>query len=255
MVRLEVMDAFDYDYQKYRPESAFPLPRTQYQKLYLNATDSHLHKVPVSAESQAVYDSETGEVHFDYTFTDDTELTGHSKLKLWVEADAYNNMDLFVVMSKLSADGEPLPLYYVDRDRYSNTPLPKLKAWSPANGLDAEYAGPMGRMRVSRRKLDETLSTDYLPVQSHTCDEYLAPGQIVPVEIEILPTSWIWHKGQTLRITICGKYVRHEKWLFAEMPEYDNKGNHIIHTGGQYDSYLQIPVIPPKYQDRYYTYR
>ena len=25
-------------------------------------------------------------------------------------------------------------------------------------------------------------------------------------------------------------------------------GMHVIHTGGQYDSYLQIPVVPPKYQ-------
>lgn len=33
------------------------------------------------------------------------------------------------------------------------------------------------------------------------------------------------------------------------MWDQDNKGRHLIYTGGQYESYLQIPVIPPKYQD------
>ena len=25
-----------------------------------------------------------------------------------------------------------------------------------------------------------------------------------------------------------------------------NKGRHVIHTGGEYESYLLVPVIPPK---------
>ena len=28
--------------------------------------------------------------------------------------------------------------------------------------------------------------------------------------------------------------------------ETDNSGRHVVHTGGDYDSYLQIPVIPPR---------
>ena len=35
----------------------------------------------------------------------------------------------------------------------------------------------------------------------------------------------------------------------------NNKGNHIIHAGGKYDSYLQVPVIPPRYQAGDYVYR
>jgi hypothetical protein len=32
-------------------------------------------------------------------------------------------------------------------------------------------------------------------------------------------------------------------------------GMHVIHTGGKYDSYLQIPAIPPKYTSGEYVYR
>jgi len=34
-----------------------------------------------------------------------------------------------------------------------------------------------------------------------------------------------------------------------------HKGYHVIHSGGKYDSYLQVPVIPPKYQAGDYIYR
>ncbi|MCD8148799.1 MAG: CocE/NonD family hydrolase [Clostridiales bacterium] len=255
-VRLDVTDAYEYDYQKGRPELAFPLPRTKYTKLYLDADKMEMQKDPVEAASKVIYDANREKIHFDYVFPEETELTGHTKLKLWVEADGYNNMDLFVVMEKLSSDGETIGLSYVnDRSSFGSTNPMKMNVWSPAKGLDAMYPGPMGRMRVSRRKLDENLSTDYFPVQANDCDEYLKPGEVVPVEIEIWPISRIWHKGQTLRITICGVYDRGENWTFAEFPQYTNKGNHIIHTGGQYDSYLQVPVIPPRYKDGDYVYR
>lgn len=253
-VRIDVMDAFDCDYQKYRPEFDFPLARTEYRKLYLNAANGTMGAMPPNTASKVVYDTQTGETYFDIRFAEDTEITGHVKLKLWVEAEEYNNMDLFVVMKKVSTKGDELPLYYFESERYGNTRPEKIKMWNPMPSLTAPYPGTLGRIRVSRRKLDEQLSTDYWPVQAHTCDEYLEPGQIVPVEIELLPTSRIWHKGQTLRLTISGTYKR-EQWLFPEKPQFYNKGKHIVYAGGQYDSYLQIPVIPPKYVDGDYVYR
>ena len=38
-VRLGVMDAYDYDHTVNRVETSFPIERTQYKKLYLNAAD------------------------------------------------------------------------------------------------------------------------------------------------------------------------------------------------------------------------
>lgn len=253
-VRLDVMDAYDYDYQKKRGETNYPLERTEYQKLYLNAADNGLSFAPVEAVSKTSYDGKTGEAHFDITFDEDIEITGHMKLKMWVECDGYRDMDLFVTVEKLSTTGEFLPLYYLDHEHYGNTSPDTMKMWGPVAVLDAAHPGCLGRMRVSRRKLSEELSTDYWPVQEHSCDEYLNPGEIVPVEIELWPTSRIWHKGQSLRVTVSGIYKR-DRFTFPEGPEIDNQGIHIIHTGGEYDSYLQIPVIPPRYQDGDYVYR
>ncbi|MFA9463047.1 MAG: CocE/NonD family hydrolase [Velocimicrobium sp.] len=230
--RLEVMDAFDCDYQTNRPEKEFPLARTQYKKLYLDAKDMTMQDMPVEAESKVSYDANEGIVNFDMAFDEDTEITGYMKLRLWVEADGHDDMDMFINIQKTDEKGNWLPTYI----------------------LGEPHPGTWGKMRVSHRALDEKLSTDYEPVQSHLKEDKLSPGEIVPVDIAIVPSSKIWHKGQKIRIQVAGKYVR-EGWFEPLSWETDNKGNHVIHTGGKYDSYLQVPVIPPKYQAGNYIYR
>ena len=225
-VRLEVMDAHEFLYAKNRPERSFPVKRTEYKKLYLDAANARLSFEPVAATSSVSYDGNTGIANFDIKFEEDTEITGYMKLHMWVEADGHDDMDMFVNIQKLDTKGE----------------------WLPVDVLGEPHPGTWGKMRVSHRSLDEDLSTDFQPIQSHLKEEKLSPGEIVPVDIEIVPISRFWHKGQSLRIQIAGCYIR-EGWFEPLTWDTDNHGNHIIHTGGEYKSYLQIPVIPPKYQD------
>lgn len=225
-VRLEVMDAHEFLYAKNRPERSFPIKRTEYKKLYLDAANARLSFEPVAATSSVSYDGNTGITNFDIKFEEDTEITGYMKLHMWVEADGHDDMDMFVNIQKLDTKGE----------------------WLPVDVLGEPHPGTWGKMRVSHRSLDEDLSTDFQPIQSHLKEEKLSPGEIVPVDIEIVPISRFWHKGQSLRIQIAGCYIR-EGWFEPLTWDTDNHGNHIIHTGGEYKSYLQIPVIPPKYQD------
>lgn len=232
-VRVDVMDAYDFDSQLKRPESDFPLERTTYTKLYLDASGrGSLSEQPASIESQTSYDPETGQANFDITFTKDTELVGFIKAHLWVEADGHDEMDLLLTVLKLDQDGE----------------------WLPTSVLGLPHPGAWGRLRVSHRALDESLSTDYQPVQSHRAEEKLSPGQIVPVDIAFYPHGRIWHAGETLRLRVTGRYIR-EDWFEPFSWDTDNRGRHVIHTGGKYDSYLQIPVIPPKHQSGTYIYR
>lgn len=225
-VRLEVMDAHEFLYAKNRPERSFPIKRTEYKKLYLDAANARLSFEPVAATSSVSYDGNTGIANFDIKFEEDTEITGYMKLHMWVEADGHDDMDMFVNIQKLDTKGE----------------------WLPVDVLGEPHPGTWGKMRASHRSLDEDLSTDFQPIQSHLKEEKLSPGEIVPVDIEIVPISRFWHKGQSLRIQIAGCYIR-EGWFEPLTWDTDNHGNHIIHTGGEYKSYLQIPVIPPKYQD------
>ncbi len=231
-VRIEVQDAYDYNYQIDRPETSFPLKRTEYKKLYLDAESHTMSIDPVDKETSCKYESNTEEAVFDYRFEEDTEITGYMRLRLWVAAESYNDLDLFVNIQKLSTTGE----------------------WLPITLFDEPHPGAWGKLRVSHRALDEELSTSFQPVHSHLAEEKLEPGEIVPVDIEIVPTSRIWHKGQSIRVQVAGRYIR-EGWFEPLSWETDNVGNHIIYTGGQYDSHLQIPVIPPKYQDGDYVYR
>ena len=39
-----------------------------------------------------------------------------------------------------------------------------------------------------------------------------------------------------------------KRWMKGEVqaPKTRNKGRHILHLGGRYESYLQVPVVPEK---------
>ncbi len=223
-LRLEIMDGYDCDFQMRRAEKEFPLARTQYKKLYIDAGNEAMSWTPVANESSIGYEGETGKAAFRVKFDWDTEITGYMSLRLWVEAKGHNDMDLFIAIRKLSAEGE----------------------WVPANVLGEPHPGAWGKMRVSRRLLDPKLSTKYQPVQAHTKDEKLSPGEIVPVDIEIYPHARMFHKGEQIEVQVSGHYIR-EGWFEPFSWETDNKGEHVIHSGGKYDSYLQIPTIPPRY--------
>lgn len=229
-VRIAVQDRFDEDWCAARPEKEFPLARTRYERLHLDAASMGMADEPLGVEAHVRYDGQTGQAEFDYVFAEETELTGYPMLRLWVEAEGHDDMDLFVTLKKLSTAG--------------------VEQSVTVFGGTAPHPGAWGKMRVSHRELDPELSSDFQPVQAHRCEQKLAPGEIVPVDIEINPTSRIWHAGETLRVQVAGRYLRDPHWIEPLVWEADNKGDHVIHTGGRYDSYLQIPVIPPKYDER-----
>ncbi|HTU57040.1 MAG TPA: CocE/NonD family hydrolase C-terminal non-catalytic domain-containing protein, partial [Polyangiales bacterium] len=100
--------------------------------------------------------------------------------------------------------------------------------------------GVPGRLRASMRELDSANSTDYLPVHKFTSVKKLEQGEIVALDIAMMPTALRWHKGEKLRLTLAGRYVRGGGLPLTTI----NKGKHIIHSGGEHPSYLQVPVVP-----------
>ena len=219
------------------PYTSWPLQQTQYERLYLGA-DQHLQLTPAATAFQASYPATTGQCAFTFPFASDAQLTGYLKARLWVEAKNANEADLFVLVEKLDKDGDLLVPNETSARQYF--PIPP--------------AGTHGRLRASLRKLDPALSTEFLPIQSFDQPQMLNPGEIVPVDIAIMPASEIFHAGEQLRLTIAG----HEftappgappTGMLAFMPKLpplptQNAGVHVIHGGGEYQSFLQIPVIP-----------
>ncbi|GAA3619011.1 hypothetical protein GCM10022419_125660 [Nonomuraea rosea] len=86
------------------------------------------------------------------------------------------------------------------------------------------------------------MSTGEVPAHGFDRIERLSPGEIVGVEIDLLPVGLVFHPGEQLRLLISGRHL-----LGPMMPglvEYTpaNSGRHVIHTGGGHASYLQLPV-------------
>jgi predicted acyl esterase len=72
----------------------------------------------------------------------------------------------------------------------------------------------------------------------------LAPGEIVPLEIEILPSGTRFGPGEALRLVIQGRDVyRYPRPLIQALHDDSvNRGPHVIHAGGEYDSHLLVPM-------------
>lgn len=227
-VRLEVRERIDVGEE--RAEEQWPLERTRYTSLHLDAATGSLQLEPVETTSAISYDATATEPRamFSHVFEKTTELTGCFKLKLWVEAQGANDMDLFAAVQKLDASGEIVNFYYITRFRFGHA--------------------AHGWLRVSHRELDIENSKPYQPVHRHEREDLLEPGEIVPVEIEIWPSSTLFHAGEQLRLVVMGVDPFPPSDLpgveITRHPVTRNAGTHVIHTGGDYDSHLVIPVIP-----------
>jgi predicted acyl esterase len=224
-VRLEVRETLD----KYtvRGENEWPIARTEYKKLYLDAVTSTLNFDKLCKEAKGSYGSADGRAVFDIKFDRDTELTGHMKLKLWVSPEESDDMYLFITMRKLDVDGNEV---FVGDSWH---------AWK-------RYPVAVGFTRLSWRELDGEKSKPWLPVQKFElkggAPQKVQPGEIIPCEIEVSPSSTLFRKGETLRLEISGRYrVDSTRYAFDDLV---NEGEHSIYTGGRYDSYLLVPVIP-----------
>jgi hypothetical protein len=245
-VRLSVLDPCGVD-EINRPENEFPLARTQYKSLYLDGRSGMLSPNPVTEESLVRYaaDDGKGQAVFNIRFDEEIELTGYMKLRLWVEANGSNDMDLFVKVQKLGRGGSPLSSPVITPPNPVARCFVKL-LWSFKVKKLASlfFTGATGRLRVSHRQFDPERSTPWEPYLTHRVEELLSPGQVVPVDLSIWPVGMRWHGGEQLRLIIAGYTLTPVPLPGMKPPNLRNKGEHIIHTGGKYDSHLLVPKIP-----------
>lgn len=72
----------------------------------------------------------------------------------------------------------------------------------------------------------------------------------MPVEIKLLPSGTLFKKGESLAVVVKGnEIIKGNSTPLPNMKtryEHEdtvNRGNHLVYTGGGYDSHLIIPVI------------
>jgi uncharacterized protein len=216
-VRIEVREA--YYRQTVREAQHWPLPETQHVPLYLDAGGA-LRTAPIEEARRVGYDAASGQAVFALHFVEPVELTGETKLKLWVSTSAGDDLDLFIVLKKFDASGRGV--FFCGYNGYEKDAVAK------------------GWLRVSQRALDPARSRPSRPYHSHDRVEKLAPDDIVPVEIEILPSSTQFESGSRLQLWVLGRDGA--KYPAFQHRQLVNHGTHTIHCGGRFDSHLLVPL-------------
>jgi predicted acyl esterase len=236
-VRYSLLDLKGGDKVALKAES-FPPANVASTKFYLNGRSRTLATIAPTDVVPAGYDvtANPNAVSFIMRFEKETILVGYPKAHLWVEAKGADDMDLFVLIQKLDAFGTPLQAFTVPNHSAMAHDL------TDHGATILRYKGSDGRLRVSARQLDEKLSTEDIPAHSFDRVDKLSAGQIVDVEIDLLPLGLVFYPGEQLRFIVSSRNLMGT--LMPAIREYvgANSGQHIIHTGGKYASYLQLPI-------------
>jgi predicted acyl esterase len=217
---------------------AFPPAGVTSTKFYLDGARRSLSTAAPADANNASYnvDFNPNAVSFIARFDKETVMVGYPKAHLWVEVKGAEDMDLFVLIQKLDAYGTPLQQFTALNQNA------RVHDLTDHGTSILRYKGSDGRLRVSARHLDEKLSTQDVPAHTFDRVEKLAPGQVVDIEIDLLPIGMSFQPGEQLRFVISSRNL-----LGTMMPgirEYAgaNRGEHVIHTGAAYASYLQLPI-------------
>jgi len=212
------------DVSDVRAEADWPLSGVTYVPLYLDAMAASLSHEPPAAEGNVRYAAGGGSgdrASFVFRFADHAEITGGMTLKLWVSTSEGDDMDLFVVLRKFGATGKEV--YFYGYNGFARDGVAK------------------GWLRVSHRALDDERSRPGRPWHTHQQRQPLRPGEIVPVEIEILASSTYFEAGSLLRLDVLGHDAA--KYPAFKHARTSNRGDHSIYAGGHYPSMLLTPVV------------
>ena len=152
----------------------------------------------------------------------DLEVTGPLSASFWVSS-ASEDMDLFLTLRNFDADGNEIM-----ETGQQGSPVPVAKGW----------------LRVSHRELDPELSRPYRPYHKHQRRLYLKPGEIVQVQVEIWPTSMVFKKGHRIRLDVQPRDGIGSQGYMHYHADYNSGASNTVYAGGQYESYLLLPVIP-----------
>jgi uncharacterized protein len=171
-----------------RAEHEWPLARTQWTKFYLDAHNMALVTQPPVVESSVTYPAMgEGLTFMSAPMAEATEITGPSAVKMWLSSET-RDADVFVVLRVFDPSGNELHFYGAFDP---NTPIAQ------------------GWLRASHRKLDVEKSTPWRPYHTHDEKWPLTSGEVVPLDVEIWPTSIVVPKGWRVALTILGRDYDH----------------------------------------------
>jgi len=227
-----------------RCEREWPLARTRWTKLYLDPETLHLCPEPSARPMILGYDALGDGITFlSAPLEEETEITGPSAARLFLSSGT-EDADVFLVLRAFAPDGTEVVFQ---------------------GAIDPHTPIGQGWLRASHRKLDPALSRDYRPYHSHDERQPLRPGQVVPLDVEIWPTSVVLPAGYRIGLSVRGRDYEHAvsggrlsnfknelkgcgPFLHGDPEDRPRRifgGHNRLHFSGGCRPYLVLPVIPP----------
>jgi predicted acyl esterase len=229
-----------------RQENEWPIARTQWTKFYLDPAYQSLVAEPVRTAKSATYDALGGGATFiSAPLERETEITGPLAARLFVSSST-TDADLFLVFRVFTPDMREVVFM---------------------GAIDPHTPVAQGWLRASHRKLDPRLSTEYRPYHTHDQPQPLEPGEPVQLDIELWPTSIVVPAGHRIAISVRGRDYEWQESTGARLSNFKNElrgcgpflhddprdrpaaifgGRTTLHAGQGRESYILVPVIPPK---------
>lgn len=221
-----------------RGEHAWPLPRTEWARWYLDAGGAALRGPgrPPGTVASAAFDGRGQGV----TFTSEPlpaplELTGPLLADLHISAEG-DDTDLFLTLRAFAPGGREVTFPGANDPR-----APLSQGW----------------LRLSHRAVDPARSLPWRPWHPHQAAEPARPGHAYPAAVEMWPTCVVLPAGCRLALSVAGRdFARpdstggfHGSGPFAhddpaDRPAARAAGVTRVHTGGRAPSSLLLPVIP-----------
>ncbi len=227
-----------------RAESEWPLARTQWMRLRLDPASMSLSESLPAEERTISYDPLGEGLTFAVARLEcETELMGPSALRLFASSET-EDLDIFAILRVFEPDGKEVTFQ---------------------GAIDPHTPIGQGWLRASHRKLDPERTLEYRPYHPHDELWPLTPGEVVELNVEILPTSLVIPAGYTIALTIQGRDYEYAPHTGAFLSNFKNEllgcgpflhddpldrpaevfgGRVTLHLGGEHDSWVLLPVIP-----------
>ncbi|MBV8178722.1 MAG: CocE/NonD family hydrolase [Mycobacterium sp.] len=237
-VQLNIRRAFS-DQFELRKEHEWPLARTRWTKLYLDAAADSLNwALPATAGTMSIQGMGQPATLYSPPLAEETEITGPLAATMFISSTT-TDADIFVTLRAFGPDGQEVD--------FQGT-------------LDPRTPLAQGCLRASQRKLDPARSEPYRPYHPHDEVQALQPGEIYELQVEIWPTCIIVPAGFRLALTIGGvDFARQTPTagppvflgsaLFLHTDPHDRPrdifdGTTTIHTGPDTPAHVLLPTIP-----------
>ncbi|RJP15303.1 MAG: CocE/NonD family hydrolase [Candidatus Abyssobacteria bacterium SURF_5] len=230
--------------EKWKWADAWPLPNQETRRLYLsagnglaedrptdgNGRDEYTVDYTAGTGSAARWNSLTGprgDVHFGYPNRTEED----KKLLCYTSAPLAEEMEV---------TGHPIVTLYVTSTESDGNFLVYLEDVSPDGHVTYVTEG---QLRAIHRKVSDAEPPYRLVVPYHTFKREdampLVPGEVAELQFDLLPTSYLYKKGHSIRIAIAGADADHFALLKSDPPPALQ-----FQRNEAYASAIDLPVIP-----------